>query len=470
MITHGAAALVGPWIVLTALALLEAIASLRGGFRLARRFSAARRDLVTSGDRTPWGPDGAAGAGEDDGPSGTDPTDRGLPGVCLVLPFRGVDPGMSRNLDAYFQLDYPRYRILLVTGSEADPSLPDLRAARQRHRAVPADILVAGPAHGRGQKVHNLLHATGHLRPTDEVLAFGDSDSRPRPDWLRRLVSPLSDPAIGASTGFRWYLPPRGGFASRLRSAWNAGILSLMTGDASRFAWGGAMALRRATFERCGVAEAWRGAVSDDYALSRAVRSHGLRIRFEPRCLSFSHEDCDLGELLQWSHRQLTLTRVYDPALWRSALGAQLVHSAALWGTVALLGAALLGVGLQGAALQEVAGVTAIAGPAAPGGAPLPLTGLGVLSLLALTTYGLGCWKSRLRLRAVASLFPARAGEILRHRRAHVLLGPLASLVSLQGLLRSLGSRQIEWRGIRYRMLAPDRTEIVSRRDGSVSE
>ena len=36
-----------------------------------------------------------------------------------------------------------------------------------------------------------------------ELLAFIDSDVRPHPAWLRELISPLTDPAIGLTTGLR---------------------------------------------------------------------------------------------------------------------------------------------------------------------------------------------------------------------------------------------------------------------------
>src|SRR5690606_23129930 len=107
-----------------------------------------------------------------------------------------------------------------------------------RFPGVCSQILLAGACSERSQKVHNLLCALRSVRPSDEVLAFGDSDIRPHENWLSQLIEPLSLPDVGASTGFRWYLPRKGNRASRLRSAWNAGILSLLSTDDSPFAWG----------------------------------------------------------------------------------------------------------------------------------------------------------------------------------------------------------------------------------------
>ena len=117
--------------------------------------------------------------------------------------------------------------MLLVTGDSSDPAVPLLQEISALYPRVSLQILFAGKTKKRSQKVHNLLHALDYLRNGDQVLAFGDSDIRPTQDWLRHLVSSLEDPNVGVSTGYRWYLPQKGNFASALRSVWNAGIASL---------------------------------------------------------------------------------------------------------------------------------------------------------------------------------------------------------------------------------------------------
>ena len=357
------------------------------------------------------------------------------PPVTLIVPCKGVDPGLELNLNAYFELDYPDFQLLLVMGESSDPCLPVLECVRKDHLSVKSRILFSGKAHKRAQKVHNLLHALTHARAEDQVFAFGDSDIRPARDWLRRLVSLLEDPNVGISTGFRWYLPQAGNFASVLRSVWNAGAASLMKQEDCYFAWGGAMAVRRRVFDACRVTGYWENTVSDDYAISRAVHDHSLSIRFQPHCLSFTFEDCGLKELLNWTHRQLSITRVYHPWLWNWALGTQLVNSLTLWGGAAVI--------LTGWGFYESPTLFRLA------------------SLVSLV-YALGCLKGWLRIRAVLIFFPEQRPLLNRFRRAYIWGGPLASLLSLYGLIRSLLNRDIEWRGIRYRMLSSTKTEVLN--------
>src|SRR5262249_23228053 len=156
--------------------------------------------------------------------------------------------------------------------------------------------LVAGAATDRGQKVHNLTVAVKHADADSKVFVFVDSDARPARHWLRALVAPLGDTQVGAATGYRWFVASYG-LASHLRSVWNASIASALGADERRnFCWGGSTAIRRSTFESAKVPDYWRGAVSDDFALTRALRDADLRIKFVPQCLTPSFEGCSFRE------------------------------------------------------------------------------------------------------------------------------------------------------------------------------
>ena len=100
----------------------------------------------------------------------------------------------------------------------------------------------------------------------------------------------------------------------------------MMSPEGSFFGWGGALACSRQVFDHCEGRESWKGSLSDDYSLSATVRAHGYKIRFVPRALSLSHGSCSLPQLLRWSTRQMAITRVYHPNLWRVTLLSQLLY------------------------------------------------------------------------------------------------------------------------------------------------
>lgn len=393
---------------LAVLSLTEALWALRGGVRYYRLFRHAPDAPVPS-----W-----------------------TPPVTLIVPCRDVDHGLNDNLRAYCTLDYPDYRLLFVTGERDDPCVAIVERVRAEFPRLASRLLFAGHDRRRGQKVHALLHATAHAPRREEVLAFGDSDGRPRPEWLRHLVTGLAWPEVGLTTGFRWYLPQRGGFASALRSVWNASAATVFHRRDAPFAWGGAMAIRRETFEAVRARDHWDRALSDDFALSRAVHAHGLRIRFEPRAMVFTHEDCTLGELLNWSFRQMAITRVYRPGLWWVGFGSELFGNVVFWGGLGVLLRSLLG--------------------------GLPLGWAGTVLVMSLGgIYAARAAKGWLRLAAVRALFPDAGRRLERYRTAYLLWGPLSSLVMLAALLRSATRTTIAWRGVRYRMVSRSDTVVL---------
>src|ERR1044071_4808565 len=275
--------------VLAALVVLQSLLSLRGGVRYLNFF---RRELDT-------------------------PRSLYLPFASVFVPCRGMDQGLRLNLLALFRQHYPAYELVFVSDRADDPAL---EIARQLSRELEGEtvartrFVVAGEASDSGQKVHNLRAAVAEADPSSEGFVFVDTDARPRTDWLRALVAPLAEEALGASTGYRWFLPVGGGFASHLRSVWNASIASALGADVWRnFCWGGSTAIRRSTFEGLKVDLRWRGTASDDYALTRTLQEAERAVRFVPACLTASLEDCTFRELLEFTTRQLNITRVYAP-------------------------------------------------------------------------------------------------------------------------------------------------------------
>ncbi|MGH9907789.1 MAG: glycosyltransferase, partial [Pyrinomonadaceae bacterium] len=263
------------------------------------------------------------------------------PFASIIAPCRGLDQGLRENLSALFRQDYPAYEIIFVTDNVDDPSLSLIREVEGSEAIasrIPTRMIVAGDATDRGQKVHNLSVAVGEINPQSQVLVFVDTDARPSRRWLRSLVAPLSDAGIGAATGYRWFIPVRGGLASHLRSVWNASIASALGPNVNKnFCWGGSTAIRRDTFERLNIRKHWQGTVSDDFTVTRVLKTARLPIQFVPQCLTPSLEDCTAGELFEFTTRQLKITRAYAAHLWKTVLVGGLLFNLVFFGGIVLV-------------------------------------------------------------------------------------------------------------------------------------
>src|SRR6266851_949010 len=246
------------------------------------------------------------------------------PFVSVIAPNRGADAGLHENISALLNQNYPAYEILFVFDRAEDASMKVIDEVKTRQgdsAKVITRSIVAGNATDSGQKVHNLRVAAGEIDTKCEVLVFVDTDARPGANWLREIVAPLADANLGAATGYRWFVPVRGGLASRLRSVWNASVASALGAARDKnFCWGGSTAIRRVTFEGLDIRKRWQGSVSDDFTMTRVLQEAKLPIHFTPCCLVPSVGDCDFHELLEFTTRQIKITRVYAPHLWKPVL------------------------------------------------------------------------------------------------------------------------------------------------------
>jgi cellulose synthase/poly-beta-1,6-N-acetylglucosamine synthase-like glycosyltransferase len=358
------------------------------------------------------------------------------PEATVILPCKGIDVALVETVRRLLRQDYNNYGLLFVTESEEDPAhklIKDLIEGA----SPPARLIIAGPAAACGQKVHNLttaVDALDELFPRTEIIAFCDSDAQPQTDWLANLVAGLADPEVGVATGYRWYLPAGSGLGSLLLSAWNAQSLFLF-GDESSFAWGGTMAMRRVDFEQLEIRQRWRGGVSDDGSVTTAVRSHGRRIQFVPRCLVASRGDASLSDVLEFTNRQIILTRVYMPRAWREIAALTLYFCALFLLVASLLYRAFAQQGLPDGVVSLL----------------LPGTAFAVV---------LQCW---LQTTFAMRILPQHRDELRRLRWAYLGVMPLVAPLALCNVIVSCFSRRIVWRGIGYELLGPNQTVIWKR-------
>jgi ceramide glucosyltransferase len=360
------------------------------------------------------------------------------PYVSVFVPCRGLEDGLEENINALFRQDYPYYEIIFVSDRADDPALGLIRKLIEDHAQpsrVAAKLIIAGPATDSGQKVHNLRVAVTESDPRSEAFVFVDTDARPPSHWLRSLVAPLSNERVGAASGYRWFVPVNGGLASHLRSVWNASIASALGASRDKnFCWGGSTAIRRSTFEKLQIAERWRGTVSDDFTLTQALHEAQLPIHFVPACLVPALDSCTMRELFEFTNRQLKITRVYAPHLWKPVLIGSLLFCLVFFGGAILV---------IGRAMHQ--GSIAIA------------------LLLLLIIYLLGTLKAHIRMKAIVLLLPQYRRELRRGWIFHLVLWPFTSALYLWNALVAAASRRIKWRGITYQLNSPTEAVIISR-------
>jgi ceramide glucosyltransferase len=359
------------------------------------------------------------------------------PVAALICPCKGNEPSLEENLAALSRFEYANYEIYFSLATSLDPALKIIervKAASQR----PVHIVIAGPPENCSEKVYNLRRAVEALPEKFEVLVFTDSDVRLPRGWLTKLIAPLQNPKTGATTAYRWLIPSgrfgAGAFASALASAWNAAVATMLGRPRDNFCWGGGTAIRRSTFNDAKVLEAWQGAASDDFAMTRALEEAGKPIVFCPECLATTLHPWTGADLLEFTNRQILITRVYSPRRWLMGALAHLSYSL----TMIFAGVFILSTIIEG-------------------------DPWGQLVLMAAAVPLLATMKGAIRTIAVSEALPEWKAKLHEWGWVWFALAPVVPFLFTWNFISSLLSRRIRWRGIRYELVSPTVTRVLTR-------
>jgi cellulose synthase/poly-beta-1,6-N-acetylglucosamine synthase-like glycosyltransferase len=349
------------------------------------------------------------------------------PFATVIVPCKGDEEGLEENLTPLLRQDYPHYEVIFVVDDTNDPAILTIeKLLSARHQGGENKLVIAPNAVNSGQKVENIREAVVHADPRSQVFVFADSDVRPAKGWLRCLVAPLESEIAGAASGYRWFVSDKMSFAGELRSAWNASITSALGPNVkSNFCWGGSMAIRRDVFDRLEIRELLAGTLSDDFAVTRFMNEAGLEIRHVPQALTRSHGECSFRECLEFTTRQMKITRVYRRHLWLMSF---------------------FGSGLFTLVMIAAFFVVLLSSR------NTPLVWAAIVTLLLVSILSIG--KAWIRLKAVQMVIPEAKKQLIPQLTLWLLAPPLF----LYNSSCALFSRRMTWRGITYELVSEKET------------
>jgi ceramide glucosyltransferase len=204
-----------------------------------------------------------------------------VPPVSILKPLKGTDPDMYESFRSHCLQDYPEHEIVFGVSDANDPAVETVRQLQRDFRASKIKWLVCPAILGANVKVSNLsqmLDAASY-----DYLIVNDSDIRVERDYLRRVMAPLADPAVGLVTSLYRGLPAPT-LGSRLEALgistdFCAGVLAARQLERGiRFGLGSTLAFRRADLQRIGGFKSFVDFLADDYELGRHIAGLGLRV------------------------------------------------------------------------------------------------------------------------------------------------------------------------------------------------
>ena len=219
--------------------------------------------------------------------------------VLVIVPCRGKDYSLEENLKSILHQDYEHYDAVAVVDDESDPALDSIRNAGLNYAV---SSFSCDKCSGKVRAISTALEKF----PDYDMYVISDSDITAGRKWLRYLVSPLSDPAVGLSTSFP-YFNPVAGFWSKVKSIWGFVGQAMMESNLTRFGWGGSLAFRKDLLDG-GMMEIFSESVSDDTSLTRICKDKGLKLSYSKMSEPVINSPDDFSTFFEWANRQTALS------------------------------------------------------------------------------------------------------------------------------------------------------------------
>ena len=233
------------------------------------------------------------------------------PPAAIVLCLKGIEDNLIECLTGLVCQDYTNNQLFIVVDSDEDPVLKTVASFFAARKSKPIVQTLRSPRKTCSLKCSAITQAIGSIPTRYEVVAFIDADVVPDQSWLSDLVEPLADPTVGATTGNRWYSPTTNSLGAWVRKIWNAAAVVQM--QRYHVPWGGSLALRTETIERCGLVEHWQKSFCEDTALIGPLKEQRLKLHRVPNLVLENTENVSLADARYWISRQLLTVRLHHP-------------------------------------------------------------------------------------------------------------------------------------------------------------
>jgi ceramide glucosyltransferase len=243
------------------------------------------------------------------------------PMVSVWKPLHGTEPGLERNLETFFEQEYPEFELLFCARHELDEGLQLARRVGTRYPQVKALYVTCGEPTAASHNAKVFSFARLDAVAGSDLVVTSDADVRVEPDYLLRMVQYLQDPKLGiASCVYRGtaYSGEGAGFSTRLDAVgksveMTSGVLVADMLEGTKFALGATMATRRQSFRAVGGYAELGQFYADDFELGNRLARQGATVVMATHVIELMVQDQRFGESFQNQLRWMQSTRRSRP-------------------------------------------------------------------------------------------------------------------------------------------------------------
>jgi ceramide glucosyltransferase len=223
-----------------------------------------------------------------------------LPPVSLLKPLHGSEDGLERNIETFFEQQYPApFELLFCARHETDEGLRTARRVGARYPHVDARYITCGEPMPKfhNAKVYSLEKMDSEAR--NDLLITSDADVRVEPDYILRLIQNLRDPHMGlASCLYIGTLdhPDQAGLSAHLDAVgksveMTSGVLVADMIEGTKFALGATQVLPRKSFQAVGGFAELGQFYADDFVLGNRLAQQGVGVRMATHVIRLMVQD-----------------------------------------------------------------------------------------------------------------------------------------------------------------------------------
>jgi ceramide glucosyltransferase len=238
------------------------------------------------------------------------------PPVSLLKPVRGVDFASYENFASFCQQNYENYEILFCVNEMSDPAVPVIQRVIEKFPQRRIRILSGAAQLGTNRKVNNLALLTKEAQY--DFLVQSDGDVRVGPNYLREVLAPFADPAVGVVSCFYRGVAQRNVWAELeavgAASDFFAGALVADWMEGVTFALGASVATTKGWLGKIGGYEAFSSYLADDYEIGNRIHKAGGKVLLSREAVWTMYPALNFREFREHQVRWARTVRLVRPA------------------------------------------------------------------------------------------------------------------------------------------------------------
>jgi len=236
--------------------------------------------------------------------------------VSILKPVCGTDFGSYENFASFCRQNYENYEILFCVNEMSDPAVPIIQRVVAEFPERRIRILSGAAQLGSNRKVNNLTLLTEEAQ--NEYLVQSDGDVRVGPDYLREVLAPFANPAVGVVSCFYRGIA-QANLCAELEavgaaSDFFAGALVADWMEGVTFALGASVVTTKSWLAKIGGYEALASTLADDYEIGNRVHKAGGEVLLSGEMIWTMYPALNFREFWEHQVRWARTVRLVRPA------------------------------------------------------------------------------------------------------------------------------------------------------------